>query len=168
MAHHSVVLLFVNDLVLERIWLKLQNVVFKCNFICSQVVWKSLHLKSLLQLTSPLFPGGSSSLAAFFGVMCLTLPLPSVNALSSNNGFTTHVLRDGGCFPFYPLFNGKICASDILTTHECDWGWRVEKSESMSERTEREAWWRTGCAMMRAQIDCFVSVNGSCRCYKRL
>lgn len=46
----------------------------------------------------------------------------------------------------------------------------MTKSESMSERTEskKERVKRTGCALKEPNLTAFVSVNGSCRCYKHL
>lgn len=127
-----------------------ESLLYKCNFICSQVQWISLHWISSAVHLSSIFPGGSSSMAAFFG-WCVSLALsPSVNALSSQNGFTPHVLRDGGCSPFYPLFNGKICASDISK----NWASAIEDglcrrmNRWMSERKRKKArgkdwlcWW---------------------------
>lgn len=121
---------------------------FKCNFICSQVLWKSLHWN--LFCSSPLFhfPATKLLFGSILGVIPVSFSLfPPVNAMPSKNGLTPHVLRDGGCFHFYPLFlreqkkkNGENCATDILRTDECDWGWLVARSEAMSERTERDAW----------------------------
>lgn len=74
--------------------------------------------------------------------------------MPSKNGFTPHVLRDGGCFHFYPLLNGKNCATDILRTDECVCGWLVAKSEAMSERTERRVK-RTGCAVKEPNLTAF-------------
>lgn len=144
------------NLALGRIWLKPKC--FKCNFICSQVLWKSLHWN--LFCSSPLFhfPVRKLLFGSILGVISVSFSLfPPVNAMPSKNGFTPHVLRDGGCFHFYPLLNGKNCATDILRTDECDWGWLVAKSEAMSERTERRVK-RTGCVGERAQFDCFLSV----------
>lgn len=124
---------------LGRIWLKPNC--FKCNFICSQVLWKSLHWN--LFCSSPLFhfPARKLLFGSILGVISVSFSLfPPVNAMPSKIGFTQHVLRDGGCFHFYPLLNGKNCTTDILRTDECDWGWLVAKSEAMSERTERDAW----------------------------
>lgn len=80
------------------------NVFFKCNFICSQVLWKSLHWN--LFCSSPLFhfPVRKLLFGSILGVISVSFSLfPPVNAMPSKNGFTPHVLRDGGCFHFYPL-----------------------------------------------------------------
>ncbi len=141
------------NLALGRIWLKPKC--FKCNFICSQVLWKSLHWN--LFCSSPLFhfPVRKLLFGSILGVISVSFSLfPPVNAMPSKNGFTPHVLRDGGCFHFYPLLNGKNCATDILRTDECDWGWLVAKSEAMSERTERRVK-RTGCAVKEPNLTAF-------------
>lgn len=141
---------------LGRIWLKPNC--FKCNFICSQVLWKSLHWN--LFCSSPLFhfPARKLLFGSILGVISVSFSLfPPVNAMPSKIGFTPHVLRDGGCFHFYPLLNGKNSATDILRTDECDWGWLVAKSEAMSERTERRVK-RTGCAVKEPKVTAFLSV----------
>lgn len=128
---------------------------FKCNFICSQVLWKSLHWN--LFCSSPLFhfPVRKLLFGSILGVISVSFSLfPPVNAMPSQNGFTRHVLRDGGCFHFYPLLNGKNCATDILRTDECDWGWLVAKNEAVSERTERRVK-RTGCAVKEPNLTAF-------------
>ncbi len=112
-------------------------------------------LKSLLQFTSLPFSCEEAPLWQHsWGDIGIILPVPPVNAMPSKNGFTPHVLRDGGCFHFYPLLNGKNCATDILRTDECDWGWLVAKSEAMSERTERRVK-RTGCAVKEPNLTAF-------------
>lgn len=155
------------NLALGRIWLK--HKCFKCNFICSQVLWKSLHWN--LFCSSPLFhfPARKLLFGSILGVISVSFSLfPPVNAMPSKNGFTPHVLRDGGCFHFYPLLHGKNSATDILRTDECDWGWLVAKSEAMSERTERDAW--NGLVVQWKSPSWLLSecVSGSCRCYERL
>ncbi|MEQ2249818.1 hypothetical protein ILYODFUR_033344 [Ilyodon furcidens] len=63
-------------------------------------------LKSLLQFTSLPFPREEAPLWQHsWGVIPVSFSLfPPVNAMPSKNGLTPHVLRDGGCFHFYPLF----------------------------------------------------------------
>lgn len=65
-------IIFDNNLALERIWLKLKC--FKCNFICSlKLNGKAFTTISSAVHLSSIFLGRSSSLAAFFGVMSVSL-----------------------------------------------------------------------------------------------
>lgn len=79
---------------------------------------KSLDWKSLLQFTSLPFPCQEAPLWQHsWGDIAFIVPLPSVNAMPSQNGLTPHVLKDGGCFHFYPLVFKKRewrenCAAD--------------------------------------------------------
>lgn len=79
--------------------------VLSATFFCSQVLWKSLHWN--LFCSSPLFhfPARKLLFGSILGLISVSLSLfPPVSAMPSKNGFTPHVLRDGGCFHFYPLF----------------------------------------------------------------
>jgi len=125
--------------------------------------------------SSPLFhfPGRKLLYGSILWVMCITRPLPVCKcSLSSQNGFTPHVLRDGGCSPFYPLFNGKICASDISK----NWASAIEDglcrrmNRWMSERKRKKRVERTGCADDddRTHFDCFCECEWNLQCYKLL
>lgn len=124
-------------------------------------------LQSLLQFTSLPFSWEEAPLWQHSLGWCQYHSLPSINALPSKNGFTPHVLRDGGWFIFIHFLMERT-AQLTLRTRECDWGWLVAKSELMSERTEREkeSVKRTGCAMKEPNLTAVVWVNGICRCYK--
>lgn len=108
----------------------------------------SLKISSAVHLSS-IFLWRSSSLAAFLGWYRYHSPSTQpVNAMPSNNGFTPHVLRDGGCFSLFIhfLFKWKELRHFFLRTDECDWGIglcrRVKRWVSERRRVER-----TGCAM---------------------
>lgn len=154
---HGIVTDLKSNLALGRIWLK--PTCFKCNLICSQVLWKSLHWN--LFCSSPLFhfPVRKLLFGSILGVISVSFFLfPPVNAMSSPTGFTPHVLRDGGCFHFYPLLNGKNCATDIFKNWwvrlrmACEEEWRDEWANG--ERRVK----RTGCAVKEPNLTAFLSV----------
>lgn len=129
-------------------------------------------LKSLLQFTSLPFSCEEAPLWQHsWGDIGIILPLPTCkcNAIKERLHSACSERR-WVFFTFIHFFkNGKNCATDILRTDECDWGWLVAKSEAMSERTERDAWNGDWLCGERAQFDCFSEcVSGSCGCYERL
>lgn len=145
------------NLALGRIWLKPKC--FKCNFICSHVLWKSLHWN--LFCSSPLFhfPVRKLLFGSILGVISVSFSLfPPVNAMPSKNGFTPHVLRDGGCFHFYPLFKKW---KELRNWHFKNWWVRLrmacgeEWSGEWANGETRETDW---LCSERAQFDCFLSV----------
>lgn len=111
---------------------------FKCNFICSQVMWKKafIEISSAVDLSSISLWGSSVSFSLF----------PPVNAMPSNNGFTPHVLRDGGCFHFYPHLKRKKKWKELRNWHfknwwvrlrmACDEEWRDEWANGDARETD--------------------------------
>lgn len=138
---------------------------FKCNFICSQVLWKSLHWN--LFCSSPLFhfPATKLLFGSILGVIPVSFSLfPPVNAMPSKNGLTPHVLRDGGCFHFYPLFlrEQKKKWRELRNWHFKNWWVRLrmacgeEWSYEWANGERRVE--RTGCAVVEPNLTAFLSV----------
>lgn len=98
---------------------------------------------------------------SILGVKSFSL-LPPVNAKPSKNGLTTHVLRDGGCFHFYPLFKQKKKWRELRNWRFKNWWvrlrmacgeeWRYEWANG-ERRVER-----TGCAVVEPNLTAFLSV----------
>lgn len=130
---------------------------FKCNFICSQVQWKKSSLQSLLQFTSLPFSREEAPLWQHsLGDVSITLPLPICKCFAIKQRLHSACSKRRWVIHFYPLFNGKNCATDIKNSWvrlrmACGEEW-IDEWANRERKRKRETDWLCD---ERAQFDCF-------------